>query len=82
MAYPKIKSANAIDDHTLIVEFENLEKRQYDITPLLNREMFYPLKNPSFFKNFSIDSSGYALVWTEDIDISEYEIWIHGSVLN
>ncbi len=79
MQYPKIKSALAIDDHTLLVEFSNTEKRQYDITKLLENEMFYPLKNSGFFKNFKIDSTGYAIIWNEDIDISEYEIWQHGS---
>jgi hypothetical protein len=24
-------------------------------------------------------SRGYAIVWNEDIDISEYELWIHGT---
>ena len=40
--------------------------------------MFFPLKNPAFFRNFIIDSGGYALVWNEDIDISEYELWQNG----
>jgi len=44
MNYPKIKSARAIDNHTLLVEFDNQERKWYDITPLLNREMFAPLK--------------------------------------
>jgi hypothetical protein len=79
MQYPKIKSASAIDDHTLIVEFSNAEKRKYDITRLFTKEMFFPLKNPIFFKNFTVDSTGCGLVWNEDIDISEYEIWTHGS---
>ncbi|OUD11685.1 DUF2442 domain-containing protein [Thioflexithrix psekupsensis] len=78
MQYPKIKSALAIDDHTLLVEFSNAEKRQYDITKLLENKMFSPLKNPSFFKNFKVDSTGYAIIWNEDIDISKYEIWQHG----
>ena len=40
--------------------------------------MFAPLKNPSFFKNFRIEAGGYGLVWNEDIDISEYELWKNG----
>jgi hypothetical protein len=79
MQYPKIKSALAIDDHTLLVEFSNSEKRKYDITKLLSKKMFFPLKNPGFFKNFQIDSTGCGIVWNEDIDVSEYEIWRHGS---
>ena len=40
--------------------------------------MFAPLKNPSFFKDFRIEAGGYGLVWNEDIDISEYELWENG----
>ncbi|BAP57326.1 hypothetical protein THII_3029 [Thioploca ingrica] len=80
MPYPKIKSAQVIDDHTLIVEFANEEKRKYDMTKLFDKEVFFPLKNPGFFKNFQIDSSGCAIIWNEDIDVSEYEIWSHGTI--
>ena len=79
MQYPKIKSAFAIDDRTLLVEFSNAEKRKYDITKLLTKEVFFPLKNAAFFKNFQVDSTGCGIVWNEDIDISEYEIWCHGT---
>jgi hypothetical protein len=37
--------------------------------------MFSPLKNPAFFRNFTIDSHGSGLIWNEDIDLSEYELW-------
>ncbi len=79
MIYPKIKSAKVIDDHTLLVSFSNQETRQYNIQKLLNRPMFYPLKNPTFFKNFQIDSTGSGIIWNDEIDISEYEIWINGT---
>ena len=78
MKCPTIKTAKAIDDHTLLVEFANNEFKKYDIDPLLSKEMFYPLKNQAFFKNVRVDVGGYAVVWNEDIDISEYELWNHG----
>ena len=74
----RIVSAQAIDDHNLIIKFTNNELKKYDISKLLNNPMFSPLKNPAFFRNFIIDSGGYALVWNEDIDISEYELWQNG----
>jgi hypothetical protein len=40
--------------------------------------MFSPLRQPAFFKNFEIDSGGYAIVWNDEIDISEYELWQNG----
>jgi len=81
MKYPKITAAKIIDDQTLLVEFSNREKKKYTITKLLDKPMFLPLKNPAFFKNFTVDSSGCAIIWNEDIDLSEYEIWKNGSIM-
>ena len=79
MNYPKIHSAIAIDDHTLLIEFDNSIKKVYDITSLLDKEMFFPLKNLAFFRNVQVDKGGYAIIWNSEIDISEYEIWTHGT---
>jgi hypothetical protein len=78
MKYPSIRSAEAADEHIISVEFSNNERRRYDVTPLLSKEIFEPLRNPVFFRNFKVDTGGYGIVWNEDIDISEYELWIHG----
>lgn len=43
--------------------------------------MFAPLSNPDFFKKLSIESGGYGLVWNDEIDISEYELWRNGVTL-
>jgi hypothetical protein len=81
MKYPRIKSAVAIDDHTLVIEFDNKQKKKYIITPLLEKEMFSPLKNPAFFKAVKVEQGGYAVAWGSNIDISEYELWSHGQSL-
>ncbi len=78
MPYPKIQHAKAVNHHVLAIEFNNGEKKLYDIAPLLKNEMFLPLRNPDFFKNVQIEPGGYAVFWNEEIDISEYELWIHG----
>ncbi|WP_293155234.1 MULTISPECIES: DUF2442 domain-containing protein [unclassified Microcoleus] len=74
----RIVSAKVIDDRTLIVKFTNQEIKKYDISKLLDNPMFLSLHNPGFFKNFKIEPGGYALVWNEDIDLSEYELWQNG----
>ena len=78
MKYPKVKSVLAIDEHTLVVEFDNNENKKYDISPLLDKEMFSPLKNPALFTAVKVEKGGYAVSWNEKIDISEYELWRHG----
>lgn len=78
MLCPKIRSVETIDDHTLVVEFDNAQKRQYDVTPLLERELFAPLRNPALFKSVQVEQGGYAVVWNTNIDLSEFEIWSNG----
>jgi hypothetical protein len=75
MKYPRILSAKAIDDHTLMIEFTNQEVKQYDVHHLLENPMFAPLRQPAFFRNFKVEPGGYGIVWNEDIDLSEYELW-------
>jgi len=74
----RIVSAKAIDDNTLMVKFTNLEIKKYNISKLLDDPMFATLNNSGVFRNFRIEPGGYALVWNEDIDISEYELWQNG----
>ncbi len=81
MKPPKIHAVCATENHLLLVEFENHEKRQYDVKPLLNNEMFADLKNVAFFKNVKIEQGGYAVSWNDDIDICEYELWCNGSII-
>lgn len=81
MNYPKINSAKAVNDYILLVEFDNAEKKVYDVSPLLEKEMFLPLKNRAFFQNVQVEKGGYAVFWNEDIDLSEYEIWTHGKTV-
>ncbi len=69
MRPPKIISAQVIGDRILLIEFSDSEFKKYDISNLLDKPMFAPLINPSFFKNFKIETGGYGLVWNEDIDI-------------
>jgi Protein of unknown function (DUF2442) len=79
MKSPKIVAAQAIDDVTLVVEFSNHDRKQYSVADLLDKPMFSPLRNPSFFRSFQVDEGGYAIVWNDEIDLSEYELWQNGT---
>ena len=68
MNYPKIISARAIDDHSLLVEFDNHQKKKYDLNSLLDKGMFSPLKNTALFRAVKVNVGGYAVVWRNDID--------------
>ena len=81
MSYPKIVRAEAIGDRTIRVEFTSQDIKDYDISSLIEKPMFSPLQKPAFFKNFKVEPGGYGLVWNDDIDISEYELWIKGKTV-
>ena len=74
MNYPKINNVQTIGERTLRIEFDNQQIRKYDITPLLKRKMFQPLKNPALFKSVQVEQGGHAVSWGKEIDISEYEL--------
>ena len=78
MDIPTVVNASAIDEHTLLVMFTDGKTKKYDVTPLLDNDIFEPLRNPDLFRNFQIESSGYAISWNSEIDISEYELWRNG----
>lgn len=81
MKYPKVRSVKATDNHMLIVEFDNNQKKQYDVAPLLDKEIFSPLKNTALFKSVRVEQGGWAVSWSDEIDLSEFELWSHGDIL-
>jgi hypothetical protein len=80
--HPKIEGLIIQDDYTIIVSFDNGVKKKFDIFSRLNDARFEPLKNKSLFKNAQIDKGGYGISWNDEIDLSEYEIWTYGELLN
>ena len=78
MNTPKIVTVTVVDNLTLLVEFSNHDRKQYNIAKLLDKPMFQPLKNPAFFRSFRVDEGGYGIVWSEDVDLSEWEVWQNG----
>ena len=70
MANP-VWSLSAVEprsDYTMLLTFENGEKRIYDAKPLLNKRLCAPLKDISFFMGARVEYG--TVVWSEDIDIA------------
>lgn len=42
---------------------------------LFSRPQFHLLGSPAFFNAVHVDSGGYGISWSDDIDLSEYELW-------
>jgi len=47
---------------------------------LLNKGLFAAFKNESFFRGVKVDAGGYGISWSDDIDLSESDLWTKGGM--
>jgi len=76
--YPKIRNVEALANKRLLVTFNNDIRKIYDCSPLLKDDIFKPLLNDSLFKSVKADKHGYGISWTDELDLSESELWLNG----
>jgi hypothetical protein len=76
--YPRIKAVTPTPGKRVVVEFDNGVAKVYDCTPLLASSAFQPLQDEALFRCVHADPHGYGVVWNDDIDLAESELWIHG----
>ena len=76
--YPKIRDVEAMAHKRLLVTFSNNIQKIYDCSPLIDDEIFRPLLNESLFKSVKADKHGYGIIWTDELDLSESELWLNG----
>jgi len=75
---PRVTSVAVREPTELLVVFENGMEKLYDCAPLLIRPQFQLLKTLAFFRAVQVDSGGYGVSWNDDLDLSEYELWMNG----
>jgi len=76
--YPKIINVESRNSKKLLVTFKNGIKKVYDCSPLLEDDIFKPLLNDALFNSVQVDKHGYGVVWNDELDLSESELWING----
>ena len=72
----KLENVVAKQDYTLLVTFENGEKKLYDFKPKLGLKIYEPLKSPSLF--MQAQKHSYAVVWNDKIDIASEALYEKG----
>lgn len=77
-AIPKIVSVTAIGTSQLLVCFDSGAKRRYDCSSLIQLPWCQLLKVPAFFRAVRVDVGGHGVIWNDDMDLSEYELWTNG----
>lgn len=60
-------------DNTLLLVFENNEKRLFDMTPYLDEKPFTKLKNSPLFMKATVAHG--TVVWPGNIDIAPETLW-------
>jgi hypothetical protein len=76
--FPKIKSVKPLPDYRLRIIFYNDIAVTYDCSPLLQEALFNPLRDESLFNQARVGFGGYGIVWNDEIDLSESELWLNG----
>jgi hypothetical protein len=79
MDTPRVESVKPLEDRRLLVKFVNGVEKIYDCNQLLHLEMFQFLKNEAFFKSVKVDAGGYGVSWNDNVDLSDYELWVNGT---
>ena len=80
--FPRLQTVEPIAGKRLRVTFVNEAIRIYDCTHLLDKEPFRLLKDEAFFRCVQVEPHGYAVVWNDQIDLAESELWLHGESPN
>lgn len=76
--YPKILDVKPKKGKKLLVTFNNGIKKIYDCSSLIDDDIFKPLMNDTLFNSVQADKHGYGVIWTDELDLSESELWING----
>ncbi|MBM3128156.1 MAG: DUF2442 domain-containing protein [Chloroflexi bacterium] len=78
MNTPRIESVTPLQGKRLLVTFVNGIQKIYDCQGVLNLDRFQLLKHDAFFKAITVDPGGYGVSWSDETDLSEYELWNNG----
>jgi len=66
---PKMIAATARPEYVVRVMFSDGEVRDVDITPLLDTEVFSPLRNPAAFGQVRVDKEIGTIAWPNGADL-------------
>jgi hypothetical protein len=68
-----VREVSARKDYTLLITFADGSIKCYDARPLLEKPIYAPLKNLSFFLSARAECG--TVVWSDDVDISPEHLY-------
>lgn len=73
MLRPTAKTVVATDDYKLIIDFDNGEKKEFDVKPYIKGDWYGKLMDINYFKTVTTD--GFTVVWSDGQDICPDELY-------
>jgi hypothetical protein len=80
--YPLIAEVEAHSGRRLLVRFRNGVTKLYDCKRILALPAFKALRSDDvLFRRARADKHGYGVIWNDELDLAESEVWVGGRVV-
>jgi hypothetical protein len=76
---PYVKKVKSIENHCLMLWFENEEQKIFDLKPYLNKGIFSQLKNISLFNSPRVVSG--SVEWPNCLDLSYDTLYLESQTI-
>lgn len=73
MLRPTVKKVTPLSDYMLLLEFDNAEKKIFDVKPYIKGNWYSELADPAYFQ--SVFTNGYTVEWTNGQDLCPDELY-------
>lgn len=74
MIRPVAKNVTSLEDYKISIEFDNGEKKIFDVTPYIKGNWYGRLRDKNYFNRVAID--GFTVVWPDGQDICPDELYM------
>ena len=68
--FSRVVEARHVREYTVFLRFQDGIEGEVDLRPQLYGEVFEPLKDPEYFRQFRVDSDLHTLVWPNGADFA------------
>lgn len=75
MLQPNIKNVTPMENYKLIIEYDNGEKRMFDMSQYIKLPFYSKLADVVKFNTVHIVDNGWTLEWEDGQDISPHELY-------
>lgn len=68
--FPRVIEARHVRDYIVFVRFQDGVEGEVDLRPQLYGEVFEPLKDANYFRQFRVDADLHTIVWPNGADFA------------